>query len=659
MKEGKVLMNSVKIKRFCANNSSKVKCAIRTWIILVLFSVICGLAGMYIQAGYYFEQGDKRGKYSIDSSDIQASDSIEYTGESYVIDKDGGKIVLDIPRQYISKLTYEYSSVGFSDCKVKIFKNNIFGIEEEEVQRDKYMQEMPRSVLNIYGDVSKVELCFGKNDNILEIKNFTIDNSFKVNPLVGIFLTCSTFLIGFLFVFRRKNVLNIAKASFVMIIVVSTCLLLLEPPYIVGWDEQIHYKSSYILGESSTVDTTSNTSQKEEYLYNYAPLINEYSIRAQEPIEERIDEIRVFESMTNNKGSVDGYSLSLNSIGYVFQTLFLKIANGIGVNNYFVWLIGKFSNILLYALVMSLCIGIVPVGKRLLLVVSLLPTMVFQSTTYTYDVTVIVFVTLGICIFVREVICKKEKFNYRYQIIYLIAMLMGCMPKAVYAPLVFAPLLLPKDKFYTDKNRRIFKGACIALFIGLMMTFVLPTILSPSEVGDARGGNTSEAGQMEYVLGQPIRYAIILVKNVVKTAPDYLMGGDMLCNFAYLGMGSLSVLYSAFVLGVILTDTYGSNKYSDNVLPLKIRISSIIQIGITVALIWTALYISYSEVGVSEIAGVQARYYLPFIFLFYLCLQNRKIKNNISEERYQLFVSLISILLIMQQIFQLVLLKTL
>ena len=38
------------------------------------------------------------------------------------------------------------------------------------------------------------------------------------------------------------------------------------------------------------------------------------------------------------------------------------------------------------------------------------------------------------------------------------------------------------------------------------------------------------------------------------------------------------------------------------------------------------------------IAGVQARYYLPFIFLIYLCFQNNKIRCNVKVENYQMVV---------------------
>ena len=57
------------------------------------------------------------------------------------------------------------------------------------------------------------------------------------------------------------------------------------------------------------------------------------------------------------------------------------------------------------------------------------------------------------------------------------------------------------------------------------------------KVGDSRGGNTSTASQIEYVLGQPFAYTVVLLKNIIISLPDYIMGNSLLCNWAYLGKG--------------------------------------------------------------------------------------------------------------------------
>ena len=54
----------------------------------------------------------------------------------------------------------------------------------------------------------------------------------------------------------------------------------------------------------------------------------------------------------------------------------------------------------------------------------------------------------------------------------------------------------------------------------------------------------------------------------------------------------------------------------------------------SVVLIWTALYIAFSEPGSSSIGGVQGRYYRPLLWLLYLVCSNNLIQGRVSDSRY-------------------------
>lgn len=62
----------------------------------------------------------------------------------------------------------------------------------------------------------------------------------------------------------------------------------------------------------------------------------------------------------------------------------------------------------------------------------------------------------------------------------------------------------------------------------------------------SRGGNTSTASQIEYVLGQPFAYTVVLLKNIIISLPDYIMGNSLLCNWAYLGKGTMTYCSSVY-----------------------------------------------------------------------------------------------------------------
>lgn len=183
-------------------------------------------------------------------------------------------------------------------------------------------------------------------------------------------------------------------------------------------DEQIHYTTAYELGVTKEGE---HATRAQDYMYVNAPKINNVTYNTNESIEERLDMMRLMGRRQFEQGAVtDNYTIQLSSVGYVLQALGLKIGNMLHLTDYICWILGKFMNVLLYAVVMGIAVHIVPVGKRLLMVIAMLPIMIFQSTTYTYDVTVIAFLTLATCIFVREFFYKNQKLNINGELHFLL-----------------------------------------------------------------------------------------------------------------------------------------------------------------------------------------------------------------------------------------------
>ena len=623
-----------------------MKSYITKWKKIIIFLMVAIIAGggiMIAVAGvHYIKAGNNKGKHIVETENIKTK-------------KNNAKkvITIKIPRQYVNKFVFEYESADFSNLQVEVDKTNIYGVVENIKIQDKFMEGLPRSVVNVNGKISKIKLSYVDQETPVKIYGYSIDNSFKINPLLGVFWMAVIFLLLFLIGFRKENAEHEGIVIFVCAFVSSTCLLILMPYYINGWDEQIHYTNAYKLGVTKTGE---HATRAQDYVYNNASKINEVSFSANETVEERVDMVRLMRERQLEQGSVtDNYTIQLTSVGYVLQAIGLKIGNILHLPPYIYWLLGKFMNVLLYVIVMSLAVHIVPVGKRLLMVITMLPIMIFQSTTYTYDVTVIAFLTLATCIFVREIFNKEQVFEYKWRIVFFVALILGCLPKAVYAPLVLCGLLLNEKKFYSKRDKWIFKTCIVIGGVLLICSFMLPTLIKPAQTGDPRGGNTSTASQIEYVLGQPVAYAIVLLKNVIETFPNFILGNNLLCNWAYLGIGNMTYCSSALLVGVTLTDTYAEHNIRKKVYSLNTRIAVMIQYGMVIALIWTALYLSFTEIGKTTISGVQARYYLPFVFGFYLCFQTDKFSNNMKKEVYQVIVMIISVALLFLQMFNMIL----
>lgn len=623
-------------------------------LVILCAAFLGGLVAFAIAVKDYMRSGDNTGKIEVESPYVIMKNGV-WNGTEYRMNQDEAEIILEFPeKMYITKLQYEYKIQEpiNEDISVQVYFENLYGEQEVKEITDNYSMYASRSVLVIKENVEKIVIKFPEMGKDIVVNNFIIDNSFKFNPLVAAFAAISMFVLLFIVLFREENSDHPEVVTFVVIMSLASLLLILQPPYCVGWDEQIHFENSYNL---AVVPRDNGTPNVVRYISDATNGVGG-PLRC-DSIEERMDLIRIM----NQKGEEYGFpvpdnGIQMSSVGYVLSAVFITISRFLRVPFYVVWLAGKFANVLLYAFGISVAIAIVPIGKRLLSVISLLPTMVFLSGLYTYDVTVNVFIILSICIWIKEIVEIDRVFTIKWRIFYLLCMVIGCIPKAVYIPLLLCAFFMPSSKFYSLKDRRIFRLCTIGCCFVLAGSFVLPTILTPESLGgDIRVSDASVAGQLNYILAMPFSYLKILWENITNNLV-IMVSGEWLTTFAYVGTVIYTEPYVALLVGTAITDTY-QKENSRGDFCIKYKAISLISIIGVVVLIWTALYLSFTPVGKTMIDGVQGRYYFPFIFLIYLCLRNRKIKNTFSVKNYQMSIMLIASVLLIYSIYSMFLVK--
>lgn len=634
---------------FISSIIKKNKQNIKRILIILICSVVIGVVLSFAVAAFdYLKMGNDKGSTLVDASQVEIEGNVEQIGEEFHISKRGATISVKFPETiYINKLQYRYALTESleNDSKITVYKKNIYGDETKKVLADNYFLYGTRSVVNIQSKVNRIDIEIPSENTELVLHSFVIDNGFNWNPWIACVASGIAFLILFLVLFKKQNAIHPGMATSISLFILGMCMLVVQPPYCSGWDEQIHVSKSYDLAITRDQQGTPNVFS---YLITYAPWLNEHPDIT---MEERVDLIKTMNSLGDAYGApIDMRCKGMGTVGYAFQAGAMTVGKLFDLPFYLIWIMGKFANLALYAIGMGMAVAIVPFGKRLLMVVAHFPIMIFLSTVYTYDVTVNVFIILAICIWLRELVNKEQVFEYKWRIAFVACLVIGCMPKAVYAPLILCALLLPSGKFKSKKDAYITKGLVILVFIMLMSTFVMPTVSSPSSGGDSRGGDTSVATQMSYVLGQPFAYAVVLLKNIFDTVVNYTFG-TVMSDFAYWGTASQPVLFSILLAGTLITDSYAENG-KRIALSMKEKVVSFFAMAVTVALIWTALYLSFTEVGETTIAGVQARYYLPFIFLFYLLFKPNKIKSEFKVENYQMVIMLIASGLFIVQLIQ-------
>lgn len=450
-----------------------------------------------------------------------------------------------------------------------------------------------------------------------------------VNPFRLFFFWLATGSAVFLFAARRLIGKRVEIGFLVLALTGGTLLSLSLPANKVGFDEEIHFEQSFwIANYKSPVHMSPEIFQEFSAGIDTWPLNQPGGLREQRALNRYLDETGDYRN-----GAIL-WSADLNKTtftGYLGQAAVLKAGEILNLPFSLLFKLGRLGNLFIYCAVMALAIRKTPVGKGILSFIGLMPAPLMLAGVYSYDPAVTAFIALAFSYMAGAALEPEKELSIRDYAILLAAFFWGCRIKAVYAPLILLGFLIPAARFGSAGKRRWMRAGFAAMFLLMMASFVLPVLISPSETGDLRGGATSEAGQMAYVLGQPLAYARVLLENIFLNFPSYVLGEGAFGTLGHLGSVSFPWLFYAGSAAVILTDTRSS---CGKRLTKWQRVWIIIVCGACVALVWTSMYIAFTPPGNTYIEGVQGRYYLPFLFPLWLAASPSFVTVHLKNETY-------------------------
>ncbi|MCD2492146.1 DUF2142 domain-containing protein [Lacrimispora sp. NSJ-141] len=623
-------------------------------LFLIVLFTICIEVGSNLS--YIRLKGNEKGMLQISEEDIDVT-GFSNTGEGYRFTENSGTIHLDLQGRYVDKFVYTYHYEGLLDMKVRIQYHNEFGKAEQKELIDKNSAVIRQSVINIRRNVDWIELYTDTSllleDGVsyidlssleLDITGFYVKNVFNWNPyrIVIVFLIC--LLILFISVYHGFFGKKIEYLFLTVGLAGGILMLLCFPATKVGWDEEIHFRRAY---ELSLYPGGEEVSSDFVNLFNCG--IETWPLNLPSSLEERQEIDKYFNDVCAEGGTgavIQSSGVDIYTTGYIAPALFLKAGRFLHMPFTVLYQFGRFGGLLLYCLIMCLAIRIIPTGKRILTVIALMPTPMFLACCYSYDSVVIAFISLGLSLLLREIIEKDRRFSWTDYFVALACLVWGILPKAVYAPLVLIGLLISGSKFENKRQKWLMRAGVVFIFLALLASFVLPSLMSPSNFGDTRGGDVNVALQMRYVLTQPFSYIKILFQNIWRRLPSCLMGAEaflILGHWGIAGFGTVSIVYTCIV---ILTEGSGDKK----ILSGKQKFFLFLIAAASVSLIWTAFYLTFTVPGSSYISGVQGRYFVPLLLPLFLAAGNKKIRISCSDSVRNFVVISISAFLLFAMI---------
>jgi len=558
------------------------------------------------------------------SSQELMSDSTGFklVGSNLVPKQDKASIYYQFESSYFSKMIIEYEATDDNTFTVDLGTIDSTGNPTTISRTDTYSKYITTAVSNVGEHIQSVKLVFPTQG--ISIKSISLSNEVNFNIMRYIFMVVTGILFAFVLFSRVILAERIELTFLIAALSIGILMIILMPlKNSITWDDGTHFERIY---EQSFVREVEWTKAAYDYRNMLVPFAN--------TVEEKESVISLLNSEDGDNNVVGTKVKSLyipyNFLAYLPQSIPVSAARNLNMDFNSIQIMGRLGGLAFYALIIAAAISIAKFGKRIIAVIGLMPTPLFMASNFSYDPFLIALSFLAFAAFTVEYFDTEHKISMKNTVIFLVSTILACCTKATYIPLILLLFLLPAKKFQSKKNMYLFRLGILAVFVTILATFVLPTLITPSMSGDPRGGNTSITGQISFILNDPLFFTRLLLKSIWDTLGSYFCGTGTYTNFAYLGQiyfnicAYLTIIVMAFS---VLTDAVKDDQYT---FKRSSKIYILALIFATICLIWTALYISFTPVGSNFINGVQSRYYLPLVVPLLFMLRSSKIETSIK-----------------------------
>ena len=575
-------------------------------------------------------------------------------GERLISTGQGGEIRIHPEGKYVDKLVYDYDNPDTTktvDMTIAITSCDVYGNPKTVIISDNNPYVLRQSTVSVRAKATEICINIPEGMEGLAISGIQVKNTLQINGMRWLFFTT---LLALMLVIWVKRYYFIGKADklFLMIgLTVGTLLVVVMPLNKIGFDEETHFRNAYNIKLSSSVSSTNAIEQLKTVTLDNWP----YNI-AQSKEERDAMELYYETAGDYTRGSSERIKTptkisTVAAYNYVFMALGIKLGKLLHLPFTAVFTMGRLFNMWSYIILVYFAIRRLPIGKYIMAVLALLPTPMFQGAVYSCDAVITGFVYLGLAYLIYELLEKEEKITIKNGVVLLGSLGFGMVPKAVYIPLMCLPLLISKDKFQNEKQRRIFRIGNIICVLGLILAILLP-VLFTGAANDTRGGDVNAVEQIALILSHPLAYLEVWLENVKDTFWSYSFGAGGLGVLGHLSVSTCVPMIGLLLMFTIMTDNIDR---SDKDLTVRQKWGFFFAAVIAVAFVWGSLYLAFNPVGATVINGVQGRYFIPLLFIFFLLLRRRTIRNTMSPVNYHYIVFGCSIFIIYKTIYDCIL----
>lgn len=354
--------------------------------------------------------------------------------------------------------------------------------------------------------------------------------------------------------------------------------------------------------------------------------------------------------LSDKKVFMDYWSSALYSpFTYTAQVLGVMAGKLFSSKIFFIAYCGRFAAWIAAGGILFFAIRYIPFGKHMLAAVCLLPMNMHEAIslagdTFTFAVAVAFFSFVLYLRYTKKGTMGTKEYILLYVLLFFIA---SC--KIVYVPLCMLAFLIPVERF---GNRGKYVKHVLLSILEVALTSCTWLVISMYILDGKSGGKSAE--QVWYIFNHPLLY----VETMVNTTVTY--GEGLVKTMLGASLGWLNITVNSGIIAMVAANLAyvcihekGAWKEGESNWP---RIWTAGTVACVIFVMYTSLYVQWTELGKNIIEGLQGRYFLPVLFPLLLALKNGSRKEDDRTGRQDFYIPYL--VLLITNIFTLVTLLT-
>ncbi|MCI8346526.1 MAG: DUF2142 domain-containing protein [Bacilli bacterium] len=411
------------------------------------------------------------------------------------------------------------------------------------------------------------------------------------------------FIGGYAFLFRKKEDLKVEKLYLMMIIPLGLFYLFLFPVNQMP-DENTHLMriSEISLGHLSSKMESKKGIQGRYMDANLSKVIG--ANRYKEVIKR---------SKIKSSKDLSFYHFANTAlysfVCYLPQTMGMLIAKTMNLPIIFQVYMARLFNFLVFILLTYQALKLIPIKKSCFFLILFFPIVLQEAVSLSPDALTIA-ASMFFIAYVFHLRYKEESLITKKEIgVLALTSIVLSLCKIVYLPICFLIFFIPRQKFSSRKRKNI-----MVLWIVLISILINLIWLSISKNFLPKTNGINSGSQLHYILTDFLSYGMTAFRTYDITGKDLLFHsfgnslGNLNIRISELYIIPIMLLFLIFVL-------YDNDQNKRIIIKNSEKVWIIFLILGVVALISTSLYLQWTPVGSSTIAGIQGRYFIPIYFL--------------------------------------------